>query len=290
MEQPNPVVEEASFLERFFLISKELLRELFSFFFKSQKRNRGLVDEDYNSGVWKKVLEEKKWNRSKDIKEYLLPSTPVESRRVALVDGKLSHISDRDYYLHKISKIQEALKQSSGADDTLVELGCGYGWNLMALADLHYWNRLEGYDISENGIQACRESSTKLGVKIEADILDLMSADAETYSKKLQGKVVFTYFCLEQLKGQIESIVEKLIQAKPKRVIHIETSAGSLKVLRAVDWLTYIYITRKDYQSELKKILLEKADQGKIRLTRAERLYYAPTIKNDCELLCWEPK
>jgi hypothetical protein len=170
----------------------------------------------------------------------------------------------------------------------IVEVGCGPGLNLFSLSLTNRWDRLEGFDISENAIRAAREASQHFGLShIDFGILDLTNPVSDNF-ERLRGKTVFTYYCLEQLKYSTRIVIDNLVKAGVRRVIHIEPATELLRLWSPADWLTYLYITRMDYQDNLLHTLEEVERSGLIRIVDKKRLGYAPTCKNDPMLVCWE--
>ena len=173
----------------------------------------------------------------------------------------------------------------------LVELGGGFGANLFALAlGEKKWNRLIGLDISQNAIQAGREIASHFALpqQISFDRIDIIKGSDSTF-RHLRGRPVLTYYCLEQLKHDTRIVIENILQAGPSRVIHIEPTFELLHLSSLKDMVTYLYIVRKDYQNNLLSTLKEYERKGKVKVVMVQRLYYAPTVRNDPTLICWEP-
>jgi len=53
--------------------------------------------------------------------------------------------------------------------------------------------------------------------------------------------------------------------------------------------VNYLYILRQDYQNSLLTTLRARERAGALRILAEERLYYAPSIRHDPTLICWEP-
>jgi hypothetical protein len=54
--------------------------------------------------------------------------------------------------------------------------------------------------------------------------------------------------------------------------------------------VNYLYIVRQDYQDSLLTTVRHRERSGTLRILGEERLYYAPTIRHDPTLICWEPR
>ena len=53
---------------------------------------------------------------------------------IAKVDGQVVEIAANEYYRWRLSALLDAVSEHVDDDDQIVELGCGFGYNLFALA------------------------------------------------------------------------------------------------------------------------------------------------------------
>jgi hypothetical protein len=100
---------------------------------------------------------------------------------------------------------------------------------------------------------------------------------------------VFSYYCFEQLKRATRDVVGHLIAARVARVIHIEATPELWSPWIPADAVNRLYTWSQDYQDNLLTALREEERRGRLRLTRVERLRYAPSVRHDPTVLCWEP-
>jgi SAM-dependent methyltransferase len=276
-----------SCLARWFVVSKELLVQGLKRALRPVRRDAPRVRREYDAGTWKDVLDRKDWRRAADLESYVIPEDP--SPLVAKIDGRLVRVRADDYYRFRTRRLQDLLREQAGDAEELVELGCGTGGNLFALSLRPTWRRLVGMDVSPNGIAAAREIAAHFRVEgLEFDVLDLTRPD-DPALPKLGGRVVFTYYCLEQLKRQVREVIENLLRAKVRRVVHIEPTRELLDRGSPLDWITALYIARNDYLDNLLATLRDFETRGRLRILRSERLGYAPTPRNDPVLVRWEP-
>jgi hypothetical protein len=184
----------------------------------------------------------------------------------------------------------DLIARHCGGAKGIVELGTGYGYNLFSLHHSHPDWTLKGFDISPNGITAGREIADRFAIsdKISLDRIDLTDASDPNLAA-IAGKVVLTYFCIEQIPYDVRKVIENIIAAKPKRVINIEPTTELLELFRPRDLVSLFYIRSVDYQTQLFTTLNELERQGRIRIVARERMPFAPSINNDGFLYCWEP-
>jgi SAM-dependent methyltransferase len=253
-----------------------------------QRRDRERVDAEYNSGTWKRTLEDKRWLQCRDPYEYVAYPND-EQVMVAKVQGRLVRVRCCDYYDYRLRLLQEVLRAHADGEPELVELGCGSGFNLFSLALADRWPRLTGFDISENAVHAAREAARHFRLSdISFGILDLTDGAAAPFAQ-LRGKVVFTHYCLEQLKYATAKVIDNLLRAGVRRVVHIEPTYELLRPWSLMDWVSYLYVRKRDFQDNLLKTLSAYVRQGRVRIRDVRRLYYNPSHRNDPTLICWEP-
>jgi hypothetical protein len=283
-----PFGEPLSAMERTTAVAAEAARIVGRLVRHGRVRRTGMcVAAEYDGGYWAEVLARKRWEGADTLSEFLIPQD--QSLRIARVDGRLARITNEDYYRYRVGMLRRILLESAGSASTLAEVGCGYGVNLFSLVELHRW-RLVGFDISETALHAAKQIAThfKCDAEVEFHRLDLTDSSDEAYSR-LQGTTVFSYYCFEQLKRATRDIVRNLIAAGVARVIHIEATPELWSAWVPADAVSRLYTWSQDYQNNLLTVLREEEKRGQVKLTRVERLRYAPSVRHDPTLVCWEP-
>jgi hypothetical protein len=285
----EPDVTPASRLELSRAYTADLLRSLRRLAFKNVRRTHDVVDSEYNSGEWDRVLNQRAWLGGRGLEAFLIGQNSAP--RLAKVDDRIVRIATSDYYRYRIGALSELIKRHSGAASSLVELGAGYGYNLFSLSLDPHWSRLRGYDIAPNGIEAGRQiaSHFQLDSRVSFDRIDLTDARDPHFSE-LAGSTVFTYFCIEQIPHAVEEVIENIMRARPARVINIEPGVDMLDLSQPRDFASRVYIRSMDYQTRLFKLLDTLDGQGRVRVLARERMRFAPTLHNDGLLYVWEPR
>lgn len=252
------------------------------------KRTAEVVDSEYNLLHWHRMLSEKSWTKAASVDEFLIPKNPAQ--RLCKVDNQICRAGADDYYRYRVRALGELLTRHVGGATEIVELGAGCGINLLSLHLSRPDWRLHGFDIAPNGIAAGREIAAHYGLsdRISFDRIDLTDGNHPSYAS-IRDQVVFTYFCIEQIPYDVRKVVDNIIAAKPKRVIHIEPTTEMLNLSSPRDIVSFLYIRSVDYQTELFSTLNDYERQGRVRILARERMQFAPTIHNDGFLYCWEP-
>ncbi|MBR0780569.1 class I SAM-dependent methyltransferase [Bradyrhizobium iriomotense] len=252
------------------------------------KRTADVVDSEYNLLHWQRTLSEKSWTRSASIVDFIAPRNSASDLRK--VDNQICRVAADDYYRYRARALGELLARYTGDATDIIELGAGCGVNLLSLHLNHPDWRLRGFDIAPNGIAAGREIAAYYGLsdRISLDRIDLTDGTDPSYSA-IRDKVVFTYFCIEQIPYDVRKVVDNIIAARPKRVINIEPTTELLNFTSPRDIVSFLYIRSVDYQTQLFSTLDDYERQGRVRILARDRMPFAPTIHNDGFLYCWEP-
>lgn len=250
-------------------------------------RSRRQVAADYDQGEWRDVLEDSRWERCASLKDYVLST---EKRSItALVEGRLSSVPVRDYYAYRTHKLVSTLQRFASSAESLVEIGSGAGRNLFAIAYGGHWPRLQGLELSPTGREVTRRVAERFGLGgINTEYIDLLDPSSAGFAH-LRGATVFSFYCLEQLPSHTREVLENLLKAGVKRVIHIEPTPELFARSSLKDLATISYIWRQDYQRTLVSTARELEHQGRVRILAVERLNFAPSCRNDPTLVVWEP-
>ncbi len=279
---------ELSFSKVAQLHTASIVKSLARLILKRNKRTSSFVNDEYNDGHWKSILDEKRWLKCQTLEQFLYS---FESKNInCRIDNRYQHINNLEYYRLRNTELSSVLKSNFESTGEIVELGSGSGYNIFALAQLLPNTRLTGLDISINGVQAAREIAAyfKLGDRVRFDILDLTNASHPGFTL-IAGKNCFSFFCLEQLPHAVEKVIRNLAAAKPARVLHIEPSTELLTWLRLSDWCNYIYIKSVNHQTELLTVLKVLAAEKSLNLLKVGEVSFAPIVHNRGFLGVWEP-
>lgn len=270
------------------LCLNDVLKSLREWMNRPSRRDRSRVQAEYEGDAWRTTLLQRRWETAASLSEFVVPPEPTP--RIAVIDGRAVRVRTQDYSAHRLAKLTETLRRFAGDAPRLVELGSGAGMNLFSLALGAYWAELVGLEISRNGVEATRRAAARFGLEstLRAELHDLTDRGASSW-KRLAGEVAFSYYCLEQLPYDIEQVLLNIVEARPRRVIHIENTYELLEPLDPGDLATRLHLLRMDYTRTLLSTLRRMQAAGLIRILAVERLRYAPTLKNDPTLICWEP-
>jgi hypothetical protein len=250
-------------------------------------RNRSQVASDYDQGEWRDVLLAGRWEQCGSLEQYVLSDN--RRRITAMIGGELIKIGVSDYYAYRTKMLVDTLRRFGGDSESLVEIGSGAGRNLFALAHGGHWPTLLGLELSPTGREVTRKVAAHFSLpSIQSDEIDLLDAFSSGFDR-LRGATVFSFYCLEQLPAHTREVMQNLLSAGVKRVIHIEPTPELFSCFSRKDLATISYIWRQDYQRTIVSVARRMEEQGLIRVLEIARLNFAPSCRNDPTLVVWEP-
>jgi len=278
--------ERMFFLKRIpYFMSRLIIRK-----FQGYKRSKKFVKENYEIGR-KKFLESKVWETVKSLDDFEL----IDFRSLQLnenpiitckMNGNLCRIRARNLIKFINEKFYNLFQEFVQPQDTIVELGCGFGYRLFMLRKRKLINKMEGFDLSESGVKACQEINNFFKCNINFYVLDLIS---DFDSNLLRNKTVFTYHVFEQLKHYTEKVVKNIIKGEPKEVLHFEP-INELYQNNLKDVTCKLYLHYNDFQDRLLTILKKYEKLGFLKITHCYRLGYSENPYNETSFIRWIPQ
>jgi hypothetical protein len=250
-------------------------------------RSRSQVASDYDQGEWRDVLESRRWDRCDSLEQYVLSG---DGRPItAMIGGELTRIGASEYYAYRTKVLAETVRRFGGDAEALVEIGSGAGRNLFALAYAGHWSKLLGLELSPTGREVTQRVAERFSLSsVHSAEIDLLDPSSPGFDR-LRGATVFSFYCLEQLPAHTREVMQNLLSAGVRRVIHIEPTPELFSYLSLKDLATISYIWRQDYQRTIVSVARRMEEQGLIRVLEVARLNFAPSCRNDPTLVVWEP-
>ena len=252
-----------------------------------RRRKADRVRLEYDGGTWAAVRDQRAWERADSLDDYLIGHD--QRTIVAKIHGKPYEVTRCGYNRWRLRQLQELVHSFSADSEDLVELGCGFGYNILSLASAGSGLNLSGYDISENGIAAARATAAHFGIGgMTFGLIDLTDP-THTSFREIEGKTVLTFFCLEQIPYDLDLAVRNILAARPLRVINVEAATGARRPAGGMDLLNDLYVRSQDYQTTLARSLKALESSGDLRIVEQKSLGFGPTIHQEAFLFVWEP-
>lgn len=253
--------------------------------FRRRSKDPSSVEAIYQ-GSWGNVLNKADWKNYLKLAEFLNP--PCNGRIISTLNHGWVEVNRHDFLKYRIQHLHHILEtqlKACTSDTKLVEVGCGWGRNLFCLRSMGIENTLQGYELTHEAVEAARSIADHFDVK---DIT-FQQANLITDSLPLENTVVYSYHCLEQIKYNTLQVLEKLIEARPKKVVHFEPAPELMRWWHPRDLANIAYNKLADYQCSLLSELQKLEQQDKVRLLLVERqgFYQLPIQETVC--IIWEP-
>ena len=214
------------------------------------------------------------WNRAVIHNNIIINSDPNEITEF-LDHGKYSKNTFDNYTKLTYDEFLKFIKNSCNFDDPIIELGCGTGSKLFYLED-HGFTNLEGYELTENGVKKTHEFIKLKNSNIKIQQCDILKDDID-----IKNKTVITFLSIEQLKLNLEFIVKKIIENKPKQVLSFESIFKSRFEKYYAEHTGY----QTDYINLLKnkkQIVLQELDEFQVNSNLLRPIYFMKwTIQNN---------
>lgn len=230
-----------------------------------KKRNIDTINKDWNQNTWSKYTVEDFPFGS------LLNKAVTDEIELFQLGKDLVKISRRQYLEMFEKRVLDLFTVDK--HEQITELGCGIGNKLFFLWKNGYRN-LRGYDISDNAINLANKINDKYKCEIKFGVTDITKTIPD-----LHENVVYTFTCLEQLPHYMPTVINNILSAKPKKVIHFEFTLNfSTKLSRS-------YIKSRDYQTNLLPLLQK---DNRVKITKCEALGVANPV-NPLTYIEWQP-
>ena len=251
-----------------FRIIYEVIRQIYLVIrMKKIRRDFAIVDLQYNSGSWAKKLdsyfEQKK--TSNNLESFLFEKQfAIQTglkRKLKLVNcDKLMFIEQEKYLEYKAKRLAECFDDQYS---NVLEIGCGFGWNLAVLRLYGFKGGLNGIDISKNGIKLSKEISSNFSLNLHTQVKDIHELDKK-FADDFKIDTILIYQVLEQIPDSTEQVLNKLIEIFPKTKFLIIESASELFPVNLNLLLTRFYIYKQNYQTSVLKVCKNLAHSEKI--------------------------
>lgn len=175
-----------------------------------------------------------------------------------------------EFLQRSLSEFLKFIQSSCSINEPIIELGCGTGSKLFFLEDNGFTN-LEGYELTANGVKKAKEFG-----EIKKSKVKIKQCDIVRDSINIENKTVITFLSLEQLKLSLDSLVDKIIDNKPKQVLSFESIFKSR--------FEKYFAEYTGYQTDYHKLLENKTQ---IKLLEVEEFLVNPNLLRPVYFMKW---
>lgn len=172
--------------------------------------------------------------------------------------------------------------------DTVVELGCGTGANLVALAAQCPGVTGIGGDWTTASQGLLAEAARATGHRLRGVRFDMFHP-AQAGLRLDRDTVVLTVHALEQLGTRFQPLLDWLVAAGPRRGVHVEPILELYDDAQLLDVLARDYHRRRGYLDGFLPALRRLADVGRIRIVAERRVRLGSLFHEAYSIVVWEP-
>ncbi len=218
---------------------------------KKQKRSKTQINKEYNSGSYLTGLGLINKVKTLDDMRYLMYDRFYDSQEAGYVlNGKWCLLDQRIFLDISEDQVQNFILKFVKDTDTILELGCGNGKHLFELRNRGFKGNLYGFELSKNAIELAKTLDEKFKTNINFQVFDITQKIPDTFT----GSTIFTVGVTEQIKYDIDKVIENIIAINPKQVIHME-DVHELSKFSIRKLFLSLYAYAQDYNTQLIKTL-----------------------------------
>ncbi|ALM10314.1 MAG: Uncharacterized protein PeribacterA2_0954 [Candidatus Peribacter riflensis] len=256
---------------------------------RDQKRDTTKVDREYDKDEYLRCLNFKKENpgaTADDVRayEFRLPRKPL----CVSQKNKLYELPSEQIMPVDNAVLLDALKPHMGGIDTVVELGCGYGYNLWELRRHFPEKTFLGGDYSPNAVKLA-EMLYKDCPNMSIETFNFYDRSFPMLERCPKGSkvLVFSRHATEQL-PTAKNVLATLTQYfdRIKVAIHLEVGFDNYGD-SLLDLLRKRYVMINDYNRDLVSLIRSRSDIA--FLTNEPDVYGVNSLNPSSELV-WKPK
>ena len=216
-----------------------------------RKRSKTQINKEYDSGSYMRGLNLINEVKTLDDMRYLMYDRFYNSHEAGYVlNGKWCLLDQRKFIDISEDEFQRFILKSVKKSDTILELGCGNGKHLFELRNRGFKGTLYGFELSKNAIELAKKINEKFKTNINFQVFDITQSIPDTFT----GSTIFTIGVVEQIKYDVDNMIDNLIAINPKQVIHMEDVQEFSKFgIRKLFLMMYAYA--RDYNTKLIKTL-----------------------------------
>jgi hypothetical protein len=189
----------------------------------TRKRTRKDLLREFEDEEWGACLELFKSKKPSSLEDFLIELYSNKIEQVYFNGSEFQIDSQLQIQIELQSRIFENVKKEVSNNDSVIELGSGYGAHLIGLG-----SKLESFgldltaaELTENGRTLSYEFGELLGIQIQTAHLDF-EISSTLDNLPIQSAVVYTAFSLMYSKSNYSDFMRELLRRKPKKLIIME--------------------------------------------------------------------
>ncbi|NYZ17510.1 class I SAM-dependent methyltransferase [Azospirillum sp. RWY-5-1] len=217
-----------------------------------------------------------------------LNPTFVGGSRLVRIAGDYAEADDPRFELSAFEVFRDWLFRAWLAPfGSVLEFGCGSGFNLAALARLAPDKRLTGLDWSPASVGLIGDIADHHGFDLTGLRFDFFDPDPGLSIGR--GDAVMTFCALEQVGSRFGPFLDFLLEKRPGLCLHMEPTLEHYDPASLPDALAIRYHRYRRYLDGYLTRLRELEAEGRARIRVARRLGWGSLYQECYSLTIWEP-
>lgn len=193
-----------------------------------------------------------------------------------------------EYWDYYYSFLICQLKKYINSDDTLIELGSGWGRNLFYLYTHSLYGKGIGGELTTEGIDSANVIASHYQLPITFYKFDY-NKPSKFFLSKMKGAAVLTQNSIEQIPNIKASTLLKIAQACPKVVCHFEPVYEHNANPTMFHLMCRRYTEMNDYNRNLLSVLKQLEQKGYLQIIKEQQNVIGTTAFNPCSIIIWKP-
>jgi hypothetical protein len=174
-----------------------------------------------------------------------------------------------------------------GEADQVIELGCGTGLNLLQLHRLFPAMPLVGCDWARPSQELIALIAAATGAPLAGACFDMRTLEGREAIAITPGTAVMTLHAMEQLGRDFGPLLEFLITARPKLVLHLEPALELYDPADPFDAAAIAYHRKRGYLEGFLPALTARAD---VEILETRRLGFGAAFHEAYTVIAWRPR
>jgi hypothetical protein len=255
-----------------------------------KQKSRDEIEREFGREKWGALLDRFKQNPESRLDDVDRWWAGDEAVTLASVDEHIVEMSPEESHDAYIAFIADALEPHLPAS-ALVELGCGYGSVILALArkaafqDMLYF----AADITTAGPELAQKIAANESIRLTTGTADLNGPHV-TDLEIPDGAVIFTAYAAQYIHSLGDSFVAGLVSLRPKVVVHVEPVYEHCDTTTLLGLLRQRYIVANGYNRNLSTILHDHEAKGSLEIIRDSPPGFGPNPLLAASVIAWVPR
>lgn len=249
------------------------------------------IEREFGREKWGALLERFRSSPAAGLAEVDRWADGTTTPSLASVGDHLVLMTPEEVHSSYIAYIADALAGFRPECSALVELGCGYGSVVLALARRPEFAGVPLFaaDFTLTGPELAAAIAGREGAMLIAGRCDL-TANPVTALSIPEGALIFTAYAAQYVEPLTDAFIQGISALRPKAVVHIEPVYEHCDSSTLLGLLRQRYIQANGYNRNLVTILHDHESRGAIEILEERPPAFGPNPLLAASVIGWSPR